>query len=142
MAVVGLAAGCAILPGPIEPPRLSIASLDVAGGGLFEQDYRITVRIQNPNPFALPVEGMEYALDINGRRFASGVSNRAVTVPRLGSALAEVRAVSTLFSLLRQLDEFRQPGLPGLNYRLSGRIYLADGSRMPFDYRGEVGSTP
>lgn len=80
---------------------------------------------------------MEYDLNVNGQHFATGVSDKSFTVPRLGTSLVGVQAVSNLFSLLQQLRTLGSGWHP--SYRLSGQLYLGDGSRLPFDQRGEVG---
>jgi hypothetical protein len=123
----------------MEPPLLSIASLHLAGASLLEQRYWLRVRIRNPNPFDLPIEAMRYDLEINGRPFASGLSNEPVVVPRFGTSLVQMEAISTLPSFLRQLGVLGAS--PTFDYRLRGRLYFADGSALPFNYRGDVALT-
>lgn len=139
---LALAAGCAGLFTRPEPPNVSLADLQVADVGLFEQRYRLRLRVQNPNDFALPIKGMRYTLAVNDREFAEGVSPESVTVPAFGEELIEVEAVSNLARVVDQMLELGGQRR-SLSYRLSGSLSLGGGiGRMPFDYQGEVNLIP
>jgi hypothetical protein len=80
----------------------------------------------------MSIDGMRFAIDINGKTFAKGTSDKAVTVPRLGEAeLAGTAHVSTT-DLMRQV--LGTSTLSGLAYRMSGTLFLAGtGGRIAFD---------
>ena len=61
-------------------------------GGKFEQRFRIELRVQNPNDFELEIDGLDFELDLNGTRLTRGLSDEAVTIPRLGDAIVAVSA--------------------------------------------------
>jgi LEA14-like dessication related protein len=127
--------GCTGLPPGAEPPTVTIADLSIGSASLFEQQFNLKLRIQNPNPDAFEVDGIAFTLELNDQPFAKGVGNQAVTVPRYGSALMDVEGVSTLSSLLRGIGKFVEK--PALKYRIKGSLSLAGGARIPFDRRGE-----
>ena len=130
--------GCGVLLQRPETPRVSLVGLQPISFGLFEQRYRLKLRIQNPNPYALPIAGMDYTLEINDRDFASGVAHKPVTIPEYGEEVLEVDVSSNLLELLDQAKKFRPRGSP-LNYRLSGHLALADRAfKLPFRYKGEI----
>ena len=132
--------GCAWVPGRVEPPSVHIADIRLLNASLFEQQYALSLRVQNPNDFDLPIDGLSYTVELNDQLFATGASSHAVTVPRFGSALIEVEGISTLTDLLRQYRQLSKGELAGLRYRLKGRLSLRGGpSAIPFDYRGEIG---
>lgn len=132
--------GCAWVPARVEPPSVHIADIRLLGASLFEQRYALSLRVQNPNDFDLPINGLSYEVELNDRLFATGASSHAVTVPRFGSALIEVEGVSTLPDLLRQYRQLARGELAGLHYRLKGTLSLRGGrGPIPFDYRGEIG---
>ena len=133
-----LLAGCAGLSKQIDTPRLSVVDLQLVGATIFEQQYRIQLRIQNPNPFALSVDGLQYAIEINGQHFASGVSNRSAVIPPLDNAVLEVEATSTLMSFFRQITTLQKGKLETISYRLYGKIHLAGFPGQSFDYKGEM----
>ena len=129
--------GCAGM-GDLEPLSVNLANISLQDATLLEQRYRLQLRIQNPNPVELPIEGLSYEVEINGKPFAKGLSNRAVTVPRYGSELIEVEGTSTLFDVLRQLVELQKGQAKTVQYHLKGKLGLRSGSRVPFDYQGEI----
>lgn len=132
-------AGCAMIAGKIDPPAVHIASLSLTGATLFEQQYKLGLRLQNPNDFDLPIEGLSYEIELNDKPFAKGVSSRPVTVPRRGSALLEVEGFSTLGDLLRQYKQLAKGELKGLRYRIRGKLSLQGGPNVPFERKGEIG---
>jgi len=140
VAVLGffLLAGCAGLFKPIETPRLSLVNLQVVAATIFEQQYRIQLRIQNPNTFALSVDGLQYTIEINNQLFASGVSNRSAVIPSLDSAVLEVEAISTLMSFFRQITTLQQGKMETISYRLYGKVHLSGFRSQSFDYKGEI----
>ena len=117
---------------------MNIADIRLQDATLLEQRYRLQLRIQNPNPVDLPIEGLSYDLEINGKPFSKGVSSQAITVPRYGSELLEVEGTSTLFDVLRQMAELRKGQPKAVQYRLTGKLGLSNGRREPFDYQGQV----
>jgi LEA14-like dessication related protein len=63
-----------LAPG-IEAPRVTVSDLELVHATLLAQRYRIVLTMQNPNTFDLPIEGLRYALVLNGKEFATGVSD-------------------------------------------------------------------
>lgn len=133
-----LTGGCAALRSRPEPPLVGLAGIQLQDMTLFEQRYRLQLRVQNPNDVDLPVSGLRCTLYVNGREFAQGVSAAAVTIPRFGEALLAVDVVSDLRRVFEQLREgARDSGQP-VSYRLSGKLALEGYALpLPFDYRGE-----
>jgi LEA14-like dessication related protein len=139
VAMLALASGCAALR-PVESPSVHLADMRLLDATLFEQRYRLKLRVQNPNDFDLPIEAFSYEMELNGAPFAKGTSTQSVTVPRYGSALLEVEGFSTLTDVLRQLSALRPGEGAGARYRLSGRLSLAGmPQRIPFEYQAEIG---
>lgn len=137
-AALAVLAGCTPVRADATAPRVSVAGLRVVQMGVLEQRYALLLRIQNPNDFALPITGMEYTLALNGRPFAQGVSDRAVTVPAYGSEAVEVEVTSNLGQVVEQLNDLSK-GKGGLRYRISGHLKLAGrAAPLPFDYRAEL----
>jgi hypothetical protein len=90
LAVAALLAGCAGLGQLDKPPRVTLAGLEPVQVELLEQRFVAVLRVQNPNPVALPIDGLEYTLAINGSDFAEGVSSQRITVPAYGEKTLEV----------------------------------------------------
>lgn len=130
-----LLAGCG---GLAQKPEVSLAGLDLVELGLFEQRFVMKLRIRNPNDSDLKIDGLFFDVELNGLHFAKGLSDKPVSVPRMGEALLEVRATSNLGSVLRQLRELQKGGRDRIDYRLSGRINIDGLGSIPFDRRDEL----
>jgi LEA14-like dessication related protein len=141
--LTALLGACATLGPYKEPPRVSLASIQPKEMGLLEQRYGLQLRILNPNDTAIPLEGLSYTIEINGREFAYGVSRQSVSIPAYGEALLDVDVISNLLNVLRQLQEMGTEKRSSLNYRLSGKLNLTSRVRsLPFEYEGELNYLP
>ena len=68
-------AGCSTLAPKLEAPDLSIVNVELMESTLFEQRVRVRMRVQNPNDRALPVRGLSYTLEVDGKELAWGVND-------------------------------------------------------------------
>jgi LEA14-like dessication related protein len=138
-----LIVGCATMNKYPEQPRVSLVSIQPKDMTLLEQRYGLQLRILNPNETAIPLEGLSYSLEINGREFAYGVSRQAVSIPAFGEALLDVDVVSNLLNVLQQVQEMSNEQQDSLKYRLSGKLSLSNSLvKLPFDYHGELKYSP
>ena len=122
----------------MERPRVFVEDIQPMGGGLLSQRFLITLRLQNPNDRDLNVRGLDFQLDLNDTRFASGVSNQRVAIPGLGSATVQVEASTSTIDLLVQA--FRLSERPRLDYNLYGKVHIEDifGGAVSFEDGGEI----
>ena len=145
-ALMGLAAllalaACARL-GEAEPLRVQLADIRLLPGGLLEQRFQVELRLGNPNDFDLALDGLTFALELNDMPFARGLSNQAVTVPRLGEARLRVVASTTLIDLVQQVLILGQRS--DLSYRIEGVVYLRGAARrkLPYETSGRLRLLP
>lgn len=131
--IVGLAA-CAPADLP-EPPEVVLLSLVPADVSLMEQTLAVRLRLRNPNNAPMAVEGLRFTLEINDKTFAKGTSDQAITVPRLGEAEVTGKAHVGTTDLMRQMMSV--PEAKGVEYRLSGSVFLSHGGRTSFDGSGD-----
>ena len=133
--------GCAGLPGKVEPPSVSVADITLGNIGMLEQQFKLKLRLQNPNPFDLKFDGINYELELNDQSFARGVGNQPVSIPRLGETFMDVSAVSSLAGIVRQLSSLRRENASGMRYRIHGKVFMSgSGNALPFEFRGEIGT--
>ena len=133
-----LLAGCAAFGPGLEKPSITISEIRMHDSTLLEQRFLATLRIQNPNAFDLPVEGVAYDLEVSGRPFAKGVGKGDVVIPAYGQGVIETEAISTLMGFLRQFDTLTRADRPKLNYRLQGKLKLRDrASPVSFEMTGD-----
>jgi len=131
-------ARCSGLFQTLERPRINIANITVKEIKLFEQVFDLELRIQNPNDLSLAINGLAFEMEINEKRFATGVSNQSVTIDRLSSAVIHVQAITTFWGFLQQVAEYQQTRTPRVTYRVKGTIYSSSPNvRLAFDDSGE-----
>jgi len=129
MAVVAALAACA---GFDQHPEVSLVDMRMQDATLFEQRAEVLLRVRNPNDGPLLVEGYHFTLDVNGQNFARGMSDEVFTVPRLGEATTRAQLTISTFDIVRQVMAVE--GRTGMDYRLSGTLYLAGGLRRSVDF--------
>lgn len=130
---------CAWLPQKPQAPRVNLVSVQFSSMELLEQRYGLTLRIQNPNDFALNIQGLDFEVELNHMPFASGVAGQHVAVPAFGEVLMQVEVSSSVWSLARQLREVGEGRQEEFNYRIHGRMSLANRfTAIPFESAGTI----
>ncbi|MBU9172431.1 LEA type 2 family protein [Burkholderia gladioli] len=116
-----LLAGCATLG--LDSPRIGVVGLEPLPGQGLEMRFNLKLRVQNPNDRPIDYDGIALSLELNGRAFASGVSDARGTVPRFGEAVIAVPITVTAFAAARQAFGFADTAASGqVPYRLSGKL--------------------
>jgi LEA14-like dessication related protein len=110
------------LTSDLEPPEVSLAGLALSRPGLFEQELRLDLRVRNPNDFAIGVERVRFALELNDRAFAQGRTSEGFDLPALGEAVVPVTVGVPTNDLLDRLMEVGSERR--IEYRLSGEAEL------------------
>jgi LEA14-like dessication related protein len=131
------ATGCATVPSGMEPVKVSLADISMLDFGLIEQKLGLKLRIQNPNNVEIPIEGLSYELELNGKPFANGLAHPQTQVPAFGDVVIDSEAVSNLNGLFQQIGQLQKE--QKLRYHLKGKLYSSrwQGSH-PFDAEGEI----
>lgn len=137
-------AGCAGVGKQLDPPRVSLAQIQVEEFTGFEAVFLIKLRVLNPNDVDLRIKGIEADLEINGKPFAVGVSKASVTIPSFSTELVPVTVYSSImdiFTGIRGLQAAEQ-----LNYRLTGKLRGSAPNTttvtLPFDAEGQISFNP
>ena len=134
-----LLGGCASLMPQEDRVRVTIVDIRPLEATLMEQRFLVKLRLQNRSREPLAIDGLSFDLDLNGKAFASGVSNQAVTAPGFGEALLEVKVSSTLFGVIRQIQTLQNTEPKPFEYRISGSLSSPDSLfGLGFDERGEI----
>jgi len=89
--------------------RINIANVIPRDIKLFEQVFDLELRIQNPNDTPLEINGLAFELELNDKRFATGVSNQSLVIDRLSSDVIHVQAITTLVGFLRRSQNTNKP---------------------------------
>ena len=144
MIVVGIStlllAGCAGVGKQLEPPRISLAHIQPLDFSGLEAVFQIKLRVFNTNDVDLSVKGIEADLEINGRPFATGVSQAAVRIPSFGTELVPLTVYSSVLDIVKGIHGLQKA--ERLKYRLKGRLRVGGDNLMPatlpFESEGQV----
>jgi LEA14-like dessication related protein len=120
--MLAMLAGCASMPSR-DPLQVTVAGIEPLLGEGMELRLLVKLRVQNPNDSAVEFNGASLNLDVMGRRFASGVSDEAGTVPRFGEAIVAVPVTVSVLRMARQvLGMLDGKPVEKVTYEMSGKL--------------------
>lgn len=142
-----LLSGCGALSPSFMKPQVSLADIQVHEAKTLETAFLIQLRVSNPNDDPLDIQGISCEVELDGRRFATGLQGEPQTIPAYGSALVPVQVYASVLdmfsSVINMIQHAGEPDaqIRALNYRLVGRIRLNEGGffrNVPFESEGEL----
>jgi LEA14-like dessication related protein len=114
--------GCAGLFGA-DPLRVNVAGIEPIQGQGLEMRFNLKLRVQNPNNSTINFDGVSLDLELNGKPFASGVSDQRGTVERFGETVITVPLTVPAFTAVRQAVAFAGAAQSGqIPYTLRGKL--------------------
>ncbi len=125
------------IKGVAEPPKISVYGVRLADVSLTQGKAIIALRVVNPNPYSLPLRGLNYNLLLNNLKVAEGAVQKNLTITSHEDRIIEIPVNIQFTSLLQTL-----PGLVKnrqLTYDLSGNTQFPL-LNIPFKRVGRVGS--
>lgn len=137
-AALGVTAGCASLQSR-DPLQVTVAGVEPLQGEGMELRLLVKLRVQNPNDAPVDYDGVALEMDVQGKTFATGVSDAHGSVPRFGESIIEVPVTASAFRMARQAMVLM--GGKGLvdkiSYELSGKLNGSGFSTVRFQNKGE-----
>lgn len=132
-----LFSGCASLQGR-EPIEVIMVGVEPLQGEGLELRMLVKLRIQNPNDMALDFNGVSVEMDVQGKRFATGVSDAAGSVPRFGETIVAVPVSVSVLRIARQVMDVVNNDYRGkLSYEMTGKLAGPAFNSMHFKSTGE-----
>ncbi len=135
-----LLSACSTLAPRVATPRLTHLGIELLGGNLFQQDFRLDLRIDNPNAHALPIERVRARLRLGGEQVASGTSLRPFIIPPMGAARFQMTVSANLAAGMAALAPRLGRSTATIPYELDGvvRLDLPLFHSLPFHERGTL----
>jgi LEA14-like dessication related protein len=138
VAACALMAACASLPGR-DPPVVSVAGIEPLQGQGLELRMMLKLRVQNPNDAPIDYDGVAVQLDVQGRHFASGVSDQSGNVPRYGESVISVPLTIPAFQIARQIIGMSTSTATGkFRYEMKGKLHAPNFGSTRFSSQGEL----
>ena len=121
-----------------QPIDVIMAGVEPIQGQGLELRMLVKLRIQNPNDLPLDFNGVSVQMDVQGKRFASGVSDAVGSVPRFGETIVSVPVSISVFRIARQAMDLVTNEYRGkLEYEMTGRLAGPAFNSVRFNSKGE-----
>ena len=138
LTLVCFMSACSTLPGR-DPPEVSVAGIEPLQGQGLELRMLLKLRVQNPNDAPIDYSGVAVQLDVQGKRFASGVSDASGTVPGFSEAVISIPVTIPAFQIARQiLGIANAPPTGKFRYQMKGKLHAAMFGTTRFSSQGEL----
>ena len=120
---LSLVAGCATLPDR-DPLQVTVAGVERLQGEGLELRMLTKLRVQNPNDSPIDYRGVYVKIELQGKTFATGVTDASGTVPAFGESVIEVPVTASAMRMAHQFFGLVNAGEPPdkLQYSMSGKL--------------------
>ncbi len=127
------------LPVP-KVPSISLQGVKFSKLSMTGATADFKVMIENPNPFGLPIDGLEYGIDLNGIRLASGKTSQSAVISQNGRTTIKIPAQINFADMGKGVYQLLSG--KSADYRMEGNMIFdaAGGGKQtyPFTRQGEV----
>jgi LEA14-like dessication related protein len=117
--------GCKSLTADLQAPKLSLIGASMVSADVFSQQFRVRIKVDNPNARSLPIKKIDYQLYLAGDSFAEGSAMAPFVVPAQASTefdlTLQTNFVSSIGRLLSRLNGTNQSAV---DYDFIGKIAL------------------
>ena len=122
LAIYVVIQGCANLNPDYDTPKVDVVGIESAEGGGKAFQFRIKLRILNPNATPLKLAGIYYVLTIEGLDVVSGTAKDLPEIAGYGEQLVSVSAAASLINSIRLATELINKPRDGLHYELRTKL--------------------
>lgn len=137
LATVLALAACTGLP-QRDPLQVTVSGVEGLPGEGLEFRMLLKLRVQNPNDTPVVFDGVYVNLEVQGRTFATGVSDASGTVPRFGETVIVVPVTVSAMRMARQvMGMLDGEPVDSIRYDMTGKLDGAGFSDVRFRSQGE-----
>lgn len=127
--------GCGLLDKVVEKPKVTLDNVglkEITGSGA---TVIFGVKVDNPNPFSIQVDKLDYNLEIGGKPFSKGLIETPSKVAANGSSVINIPVAVRYSDLFSSIADLVSKG--SRPYRIFGNAQLSL-FNIPFDHKGEL----
>jgi LEA14-like dessication related protein len=132
-----LIAGCATLTGN-DPLQVNVAGIEPLEGQGLELRMMVKLRVQNPNDAPIDYSGVALEMNVQGKAFASGVSDASGNVPGFGEAVISVPVTISAFRMASRALDMAKGNTGKISYELKGKLGGSMFGAARFSTKGEL----
>jgi hypothetical protein len=139
LALLLATSGCASMQSR-DPLQVTVAGIEPLQGEGMELRLNVKLRVQNPNDAPIDYNGVAVEMIVQGKTFATGVTDAHGNVPRFGEAIIEVPVTASAFRMARQAFGMMKGtggGTGKIAYELKGKLSGSAFSTVRFQNKGE-----
>jgi LEA14-like dessication related protein len=136
LTVALLVTACIPLGQQFEPPEVTLDTLRILRIADAKAEFAVSLRVFNPNPYALPVDRIEVDATVDGRPAVASRSVHVDPLPARGEAKVELSGRVDIAAVATALMTIGSQ-LP-VDYAVKGTITLTDGTALPFARKGRI----
>ncbi|MBT8131823.1 MAG: LEA type 2 family protein, partial [Gammaproteobacteria bacterium] len=114
--IIASLSSCANLTTAFQQPAVKLANVQLLEVGLLQQVYGVTLQVDNPNGYSLPIKGVNYAVKLGGQDFASGLTPNAFSIPANSSDQVQVEVRTNLMESFGHLRRLFADGPQDMDY--------------------------
>jgi hypothetical protein len=114
--------GCAALA-PRDPLQVTVAGFEPLQGQGLELRMNVKLRVQNPNDAPVSYDGVALEMAVQGKTFATGVTDASGEIPRFGEAVIAVPVTISTLRIVRQaMGMMKGTGIDKIEYEMRGKL--------------------
>jgi LEA14-like dessication related protein len=138
-----LLGGCATLSHH-DPLQVTVAGIQPLQGEGFELRLLTKLRVQNPNETPINYNGVYVKIEVQGKTFATGVTDASGTVPAFGESVIEVPVTASAMRMAHQVFGVMHGGGPPekITYSMTGKLNGGTFGTQRFEASGEFSLQP
>jgi LEA14-like dessication related protein len=110
----------------IQKPVFTITKIAVLQAELINTRFRVTLKVENPNPFPMELSAFRYQLYGGGRFWADGNEKNVLSIPAGDSAEATLFLVMNFMGMRRDLLD-KVIAFQDVRYRFTGEALVSTG---------------
>lgn len=123
-----LVSACATVMPSMDPPKVTVDSVESIPGNGGAPRFRIKLRVANPNEQTLDIAGISYGIELLDEELISGVTNDVPEIAGYTEEVVTLEASLQVFQLVRLLTKLGRTSAEPLQYKFTAKI----------DFRGLV----
>jgi len=123
-----------------DPLQVTVAGIEPLQGQGMELRMLVKLRVQNPNDAPIGYNGVSVKIDVQGKTFATGVSDESGSVPRFGEAVIAVPVTASAMRMAHQALGMMGGAkkIEKITYSLTGKLNGPTFSSVRFESSGDL----
>lgn len=125
----------------IDSPTVSLTSVRLADVSFSRQTFHLGFDVDNPNPFPLPIQAVEYRVMLDEEKFAGGATEGRFIIPARGHDDFTISVDLDVLNTATQLSSLLLGGMrEAVSYELQGNLTvdIPFSKPLPFSSTGVI----